>query len=90
MISAYNSGFKQNTTNSSSSIATENRATLTDGDDFFKLYAVAGTKCTSTVDAKGVCGGTTSKTPEPATLALTSVALIGVAGLRRRKAKIAA
>jgi len=90
LISAYNSGFKQNTTNSSSSIATENRATLTDGDDFFKLYAVAGTKCTSTVDAKGVCGGTTSKTPEPATLALTSVALIGVAGLRRRKAKFAA
>lgn len=90
LISAYNSGFKQNTTNSSSSIATENRSTLTDGDDFFKLYAVAGTKCTSNVDAKGVCGGTTSKTPEPASLALTSVALLGVAGLRRRKAKLAA
>ncbi|PTT92169.1 PEP-CTERM sorting domain-containing protein, partial [Pelomonas sp. HMWF004] len=28
--------------------------------------------------------------PEPATLALTSVALIGVAGLRRRRAKLAA
>ncbi|MBI3348666.1 MAG: PEP-CTERM sorting domain-containing protein, partial [Burkholderiales bacterium] len=27
---------------------------------------------------------------EPATLALTSVALLGVAGLRRRKAKLAA
>jgi hypothetical protein len=89
LISAYNSGFAQ-TAASGTTIATENRATLTNGDDFFKLYAVAGTKCTQAVDAKGVCGGTTLKLPEPASLALTSVALIGVAGLRRRKAKLAA
>lgn len=90
LISAYNTGFKQTTT-SSTSIATENRGVLDNGGDYFKLYAVAGTKCTSTVDSKGVCGGSsTSKVPEPATLALTSVALVGVAGLRRRKAKLAA
>ncbi|HEU6453984.1 MAG TPA: PEP-CTERM sorting domain-containing protein [Roseateles sp.] len=90
LISAYNSGFKQTTT-SGTSIATENRGVLDNGGDYFKLYAVAGTKCTSTVDNKGVCGGTsTGKLPEPATLALTSVALVGVAGLRRRKAKLTA
>lgn len=87
LISAYNTGFSQNTTNSSTSIATENRGALDNGGDYFKLYAVAGTKCTSTVNAQGVCGGTTSKTPEPATLALTSVALLGVVGLRRRQGK---
>ncbi|WP_457424579.1 PEP-CTERM sorting domain-containing protein [Roseateles sp. P5_E7] len=82
MISAYNTGF--------SSAAGETRGSLDNGNDYFKLYAVAGAKCTSSINAQGVCGGTTSKTPEPATLALTSVALLGVAGLRRRKAKIAA
>ena len=91
LVSAYNSGFTQNITNSGSSIATENRGLLDNGNDYFKLYAAAGTKCTSTVGANGVCGGTTTvKVPEPATLALTSVALIGVAGLRRRKTKLTA
>ncbi|MBW8845025.1 MAG: PEP-CTERM sorting domain-containing protein [Burkholderiales bacterium] len=89
LISAYNSGFAQTATGGNS-IGTENRGVLDNGGDYFKLYAVAGTKCTSTVDAKGVCGGTSVKVPEPATLALTSVALVGVAGLRRRRARIAA
>lgn len=85
LISAYNSGFAQ-TANSSTSIATENRGISTPGNDYFKLYAVAGSKCTGTVNTQGVCGGSTTKVPEPATLALTSAALIGLAGLRRRKA----
>jgi hypothetical protein len=92
LISTYNSGFAQNTTNSSTSIATENVGTLAHaGNDYFKLFGAAGTKCTSTVNAQGVCGGsTTTSVPEPATLALTSAALIGMAGLRRRKARQAA
>lgn len=55
---------------------------IDNGKDYFKLYAVAGNV---------VSGNTGGKLPEPATLALTSVALLGVAGLRRRsKAKLAA
>jgi len=83
LITAYNSGYTQGA-------QTENRGSLTNADDYFKLYAAAGSKCTSTVDSNGVCGGTTVKLPEPTSLALTSVALFGVAGLRRRKAKAAA
>ena len=83
LISAYNSGFTQ-------SAATETRGTVNVGDDYFKLYAAAGSKCTSTIDANGVCGGTTVKLPEPTSLALTSVALLGVVGLRRRQSKTAA
>lgn len=82
LISAYNSGFTQ-------SAGRENRGTLNNGNDYFKLYAVAGTVCTSNL-TNGQCGGSSSKIPEPATLALTSVALLGVAGLRRRKDKTAA
>lgn len=83
LITAYNSGFTQ-------SSGTETRGAVNNGDDYFKLYAVAGNKCTSTVDANGVCGGTTVKVPEPATLALAGIALLGVAGTRRRQSKAAA
>lgn len=70
LISAYNSGF---------GTAKESRGSLDNSNDFFKLFAVAGTTCLPGQD----CG--TKRLPEPATLALTSVALLGVVGLRRRK-----
>lgn len=61
---------------------------LSQGDDYFKLLSLAGTACT---ENSTKCGTPTSnRAPEPATLALTSVALLGVAGLRRRQAKRAA
>ena len=65
MISAYNSGY---------SGAQESRGVLDVGNDFFKLYAVAGTKCTSTV--AGVCGPG-NQTPEPTSLALLGLGILG-------------
>lgn len=82
LISAYNSGFTQ-------SAGRETRGTLTNSNDYFKLFAVAGTVCSSNLSS-GQCNTTTTKVPEPATLALTSVALLGVVGLRRRKSASAA
>ena len=75
MISAYNSGY---------SGAQESRGVLDVGNDFFKLYAVAGTKCTSTV--AGVCGPG-NQTPEPTSLALLGLGILGIVGSRRRQAK---
>lgn len=82
LISAYNSGFTQ-------SSGRETRGTLDDGNDYFKLFAVAGTVCATNL-TNGQCGGSSSRVPEPATLALTCVALLGAAGLRRRQGKTAA
>jgi hypothetical protein len=54
---------------------------LEQGNDYFKLLAVAGQACTTA----GTKCATTGKTPEPASLALAAVALVGVAGSRRKK-----
>lgn len=70
LISAYNSGFK--VTNN----VTESRGTIDATDDYFKLFAVAG----------NVTPSPRSTVAEPASWALASLALLGVAGLRRRKA----
>lgn len=78
MISAYNSGY---------SGAQESRGTLDVGNDYFKLYAVAGTKCTSTV--AGVCGPG-NQTPEPTSLALLGLGVLGIVGSRWRQAKVEA
>jgi hypothetical protein len=53
---------------------------LDQGNDYFKLLSVTGEACT-TVGTK--CA--TTKTPEPASLALAAVALVGVASTRRKK-----
>ena len=55
--------------------------------DYTKLYAVKGSICTAAGGASGgVCGGTPGTgVPEPGSLALAGLGLLGVIGLRRRR-----
>lgn len=68
MISAYNTGYGAGTN-------------LDMGNDFFKLYAVGGAKCTT----GGNCGSAdTPRVPEPGSLALAGIAFVGLVFTRRQ------
>jgi hypothetical protein len=75
LVSAYNSAFGAATS-----------GTVNQGNDFFKIAAVTATACTGTA---AQCGTTSSggggKLPEPSSLALVGVALLGAARVKRSR-----
>ncbi|MDE2145085.1 MAG: PEP-CTERM sorting domain-containing protein [Burkholderiales bacterium] len=77
LITAYNTAFGTG-------------ANLTQGDDYFKVYAVAGSKCTAGGTACGSTTTTGGNVPEPGSLALVIAALTGTWAARRKSGRAAA
>lgn len=72
LVSAYNTNY---------STTGKNFGSLNQGNDYFKLYAVKASACTSTV--ANVCEP--SNVPEPGSLALVSLGIVGLAVQSRRR-----
>ncbi len=73
LISAYNTSYGSTSANGGS---------LSQGDDYFKLYSVAATKCSSAITQ--VCSGSGNKVPEPGSMALVLAGLAGLVVRTRR------
>ncbi len=72
LITAYNSSYGGATS-----------GTVDQGNDFFKIYGVTTTACSTSTG--NICSGSRTNVPEPGSLALAGLALGGVFFTRRRK-----